>query len=639
MISASKLTMRYGGKILFANTDLQLNPGQHYALIGANGSGKSTLIKLLSGDLTPEAGDIARPTQLTLSTLKQDHFRYEECKILDTVLMGKEKLWKALEARHQLLHTDHHFTEKECEILADLESKIAEHDGYSAESEAAQLLEGLGLPANVHEEKMKTLSGGYKLRVLLAQVLFSRPDILLLDEPTNHLDIFSIRWLEGYLKDFPGTLLISSHDKAFLNATCNYTVDIDYGTIKIYKGNYDQFAAAKELNRELKENTLEKHEKRRADLQDFVDRFGAKASKARQAQSKMHLVNKIQEEIDDLGLAASSRLYPTVRFEQSRPSGAIALTIKSITKRFGEKTVLEDISFEINRGEHIAVLGANGVGKSTLLEILTAGLKPDSGEIKWGHAAAFAYYPQDHAKLVSGNSTLLDWLWQFDRQASEQRIRSLLGAVLFTGDDVLKRINILSGGETARLVLAKMMLEKHNVLIFDEPTNHLDMEATEALIKALQNYDGTLIFVSHNRYFVSQLAANIIEITPQHGLLNFACTFDEYLAKREFDLLKPDLKTRKEKPIQEAPKSTQEDRQDRRPNKSQLTKKVAAAEQKCGQIEEKIRKLDTAFAVEGFYENTPKQQQLDMLKEKVMLEEQLHVSMQEWESASNDLQM
>lgn len=535
MISASNLSMRFGGKILFKQANIQLLPKVHYGLVGPNGSGKSTLIKILMGDITPEAGDVAIPSNINVGALKQDHFIYENVLTRDVVLMGRAKLWEAMQAKEALFQKDE-FTENDCNDLAKYEKVIEEQNGYVAESEAAQLLEGLGIATARHVLPLKSLSGGYKLRVLLAQLLFSHPDIMLLDEPTNHLDIFSIRWLEEYLKDFPGTLLLSSHDKQFLNHVCDYIVDLDYETIKIYKGNYDAFLIAKEEHKLLKESLLAKQDKRKEELMDFVDRFKAKASKARQAASKMKLVEKLEESMEDNHLAPSSRKYPKLRFEICRSSGATTLSLKGLGKSYGGKSVLKNVEFEIERGERIAFLGVNGIGKSTLLEILTKHVSADEGSFSWGFEAHVAYFPQDHAREASGNNTLLDWLGQYDTSATQEKLRGILALVLFSGDDVHKPVRVLSGGETARLLLAKMMLVKQNVLIFDEPTNHLDMESIDALLSALENYAGTILIVSHNRYFINRLATRIIEMSHE-GLLDFKCGYEEYIEKRSIDLL------------------------------------------------------------------------------------------------------
>ncbi|MBN9377962.1 MAG: ABC transporter ATP-binding protein [Chlamydiales bacterium 38-26] len=633
MISATNLSMRYGGKILFKNASFQLNPGKHYGLIGANGCGKSTLLKILTYETTPEGGDFTIPSQISVGTLKQNHFLYEKVTILNTVLMGNIKLWQAMEQKN-LLFEKPDFTEEDCHVLADLEKVIESEDGYTAESIAGKILEGLGLPDKVHQQTLSSLSGGYKLRVLLAQVLFSKPDILLLDEPTNHLDLYSIKWLEEYLKNFPGTLLVSSHDRDFMNRICDYMLDLDYQKITTYRGNYEDFLLAKEAANEQKEAAYAKHEKRREDLQDFVDRFKAKASKARQAQSKMKMVEKLEDEMAEFDFSPSSRLYPHLKFEPYRPSGAIALKVHNIHKSYGAKQVLHGISFEVERGDRIALVGANGIGKSTLLEILTGHLKHDEGNWDWGHAAQVAYFPQDHLREVHGEISLLHWLSDQEANVPEQKVREILGRVLFSGDDVKKSVHILSGGETARLILAKMMLVKHNILIFDEPTNHLDMEAIEKLLEALKQYTGTILFVSHNRHFVSRLATRIIEISEK-GVQDFRCTYDEYIEKRELDLLSKNLRPTKEKSADQSDRKSKHDEQkNQRNQKSQWEKAASQAEKKCHQLEEKIKVLDLKMSEEEFYLKTPNADIQKLLGQKEDLEKQLMEAMQSWEEAT-----
>ncbi len=627
--------MRYGAKILFKNSQLQLNPGNHYGVVGANGSGKSTLLKILSGELIPEAGDVAIPTQFKIGTLKQDHFLYENVPILDTVLMGKQPLWKALQEKEKLLQQSE-FSEEDCHLLDDLEKKIVHHDGYAAESQAAQLLEGLGLLAIIHRQPMSTLSGGYKLRVLLAQVLFSQPDILLLDEPTNHLDLFSIRWLEGYLKKFPGTIALTSHDRDFLNGVCDHIIDVDHEKLKVYKGSYDEFFEVKSFVHEQLEARLVNQEKKREHLQQFIDRFRAKSSKARQAQSKMKLVEKLEDEMAELNIAPSSRQYPTIKFEQYRPSGAIALKVHDICKSYGSKRVLHQVSFEVERGDHIAFLGPNGIGKSTLLEILTDSQKADTGTVEWGYAVQLAYFPQDHAKHVRGHFTVLTWLQQFDHSLPEERFRSILGLVLFSGDDVHKPVEVLSGGETARLLLARMMLVKHNVLIFDEPTNHLDMEASETLLEALKNYPGTLLCVSHNRHFVSHFAKRIIELSHE-GLHDFQCSFEEYLEKHDYDLLsaaKQPKESVKSKSKADGA-SIYELQKEQQKLKNQQLKKIKMAEDKCHRLEKELKIIDEILGKEGFYTEASSTEIERLLAKKNEIEQALEISLKEWEQASS----
>ena len=382
MLSLSQLSMRFGAKILFKNVSLQFNAGNRYGLVGANGCGKSTLIKIFTGELTPESGQINLPQQISLGSLSQDHYVYRKHLVLNTTLQGKKKLWGALEKKRILLENES-FNEQDCETLVKLEKTIEEQGGYAAEGEAAKLLEGLGVREEWHRQPLELLSGGYKLRVLLAQVLFGQPDILVLDEPTNHLDLYSIKWLEDYLRNFAGTLVVTSHDREFLNGICTHIADVDYGTVKIYKGNYEEFQEQKLLDREQKEHMLQKHDKRRADLQGFIDRFGAKATKARQAQSKARIVEQLEEEMEALDLLPSSRIYPKLNFESLRPSGVTILTVKEISKAFGPKKVLERVSFEIERGERVALIEPNGIGKSTLLEILTQHQNEDQGAFTW----------------------------------------------------------------------------------------------------------------------------------------------------------------------------------------------------------------------------------------------------------------
>lgn len=639
MITATNLTMGYGSKTLFKNVSFQLNPKQHYGLIGANGAGKSTLVKILTGDIIPEAGDVSIPTQVTIGTLKQNHYLFENERILDVVLMGNAPLWNALQRKKELLQHDH-FDEVSCKKLETFEKTITEQNGYSAPSEAAKLLEGLGIYANVHEKPLSVLSGGYKLRVLLAQVLFSNPDVLLLDEPTNHLDLHSIRWLEDYLKDFPGTILISSHDFDFLNAISSYILDLDHQTIKLYKGNYNDFLELKASDLELRMSQIEKQEKKRDDLQDFIDRFKAKATKARQAQSKVKLVEKLEESIAQKGLSPSTRLYPKIQFDECRPSGAIVLHIKDIYKSYGQKHVLHGVSLEVERGDRLAILGANGIGKSTLLEIINQKTEASAGSFHWGHAVQIAYFPQDHKREVYGDVSLLDWLRQIDREIPEQKIRDYLGRVLFSGDDVKKSVSVLSGGETARLILAKMMLMKHNVLIFDEPTNHLDMEATEALLDALENYPGTIIFVSHNRHFVSKVATRIAEISEE-GIQDFKLSFAEYLAKRDTDLLTAKGSYKRHDfgslDAKETQKKKFESQKNQRKQKAQIEKSIHALEAKCEDLENQIKQTEETLSSEGFYQKTHPAQIQELLNKKSLLESQLAEALREWEDKNNEL--
>ena len=640
MLILSQISMRYGAKILFNNVSIQFNPGNHYGLIGANGSGKSTLLKIMCGEITPENGSVTLPQQLTLGSLSQDHYLYEKNTLIDVVLMGKKKLWEALVAKQDLLSKDS-FDEKECQILVDLEKTIELHQGYAAENQSSELLEGLGIKTEFHRKNLEHLSGGFKLRVLLAQVLFGNPDVLILDEPTNHLDLYSIKWLESYLKNFPGTLILTSHDRNFLNQTCTHIADVDYGTVKIYKGNYDAFESQKLAIREQNELTLEKFEKKRADLQEFIDRFGAKSSKARQAQSKSRIVDKLDDQMEQLDLAPSSRIYPNLKFIFERPPGIKILKIQKINKAFGPKKVLQDISFEIERGEKVAIIGANGMGKSTLLEILTTNKDADSGDFEWGFGTKYAYFPQDHKREVKGKYSLLDWLGQFDSEISQEQLRGILGKVLFSGDTVHQPVETLSGGETARLLLAKMMLLKPNILIFDEPTNHLDIEAIDALIQSIKNFEGSVIFVSHNRYFVSELADKILEVIS-NGVINFKGTYPEYVEKQEKDHLDSQVVLRQRYRTNFSGNKNENanyfDHKKLKTIKSQLKKKITQLEDACHHLEKKIEEIDMRMSEANFYEKTNRNDQQKILLEKSEFEKRLLGTMEEWEKAGIELQ-
>lgn len=641
MISTSQLSMRFGAKILFTNVSIQFNPGHHYGLIGANGCGKSTFLKILEGQAIADGGNFSYSKQLSLGFLKQDHFMYENTQILDIVQQGNKRLWEALEKKEAVLNIEP-FTEVECDLLTNYEKVIEEEGGYFADSEASKLLEGLGIREEWHRKPLHTLSGGYKLRVLLAQVLFGKPDILLLDEPTNHLDLYSIKWLEGYLRNFPGTLLVTSHDRDFLNGVCTHIADFDYKTIKIYKGNYDAFVELKREERELKESTLVKQEKKQEDLQGFIDRFGAKASKARQAQSKARLVEKIEQEIDALDLSPSTRLYPKVRFTPNRPPGVTVLKIQGICKSFGPKKVLENVSFEVERGERIAILGPNGIGKSTLLEILTAQQQADHGNYNWGFAVNLAYFPQDYSREFREKLSLLDWLGQFDTTMSQEKLREILGRVLFSGDTVKQSVHTLSGGEKGRMMLAKLMLLKPNVLIFDEPTNHLDMEAIDELTQALQQFDGTLLLVSHNRYFVSHIATRILEITFD-GVKDYKCTYQEYIEQAENDYLskkKSDSK-KDESLVKTTPKkdiSFHDQKKDKQ-LKSQMKRELIKAEELCQRLEKELADIEKKLAADGFYVETSRDEQQRVLKQKEELETKLSVAFNAWEKTAATLNL
>ncbi|HET6231721.1 MAG TPA: ABC-F family ATP-binding cassette domain-containing protein [Longimicrobiaceae bacterium] len=545
MISVSNLSKSYGDRVLFQDAAFQLNPGERYGIVGANGCGKTTLLSILSGDAEASTGSVSVPKSLRLGVLRQDQFLYEDEEILGVTLMGNPELWDAMVEKEKLLANAHeHF---DAERYGELEDTVMRLDGYTAEARAATILEGLGLPTEIHRQPLSTLSGGFKLRVLLAQVLAGSPDILLLDEPTNHLDILSIRWLEKFLHDFDGPVAVISHDHRFLDNVASHIMDVDYQTVTMYRGNYTDFLEQKVENRDRKEKEIEGRQKEIAQQQEFVDRFKAKASKARQAQSKLRMIEKKREQLEEL--PGSSRRYPKFRFVQRRPSGKEVLKIKGLHKSFGEKHVLPGVDILLDRGDKLVIMGPNGIGKSTLLKIVMGEMEPDAGSVEWGYETRPGYFAQDHhEQLDEIDRTAEQWLWDFCPGKDRGFVRGHLGMMLFSGDEGEKRLAALSGGEAARLVFARLALEQPNVLVLDEPTNHLDLESIEALVQALQAYEGTLILVSHDRWFVGQLATRIIEISPA-GIRDYKGTYEEYVHASGDDHLDADtvvLKAKRE---------------------------------------------------------------------------------------------
>jgi ATPase subunit of ABC transporter with duplicated ATPase domains len=539
MLSAAHLSVIYGARLLFEGVNLNFLKGERYAVVGGNGVGKSTLLRILSGVEEPSFGEVTLANRATLGFLSQDHFRYEHDRILDVVIQGRAILWNALQEQKKLLD-DGVWTLETGGRLGELEEIIAHQDGYTAEGFAEKLLLGLGIAAEDIQKPLSSLSGGYKLRVLLAQALFNRPDVLLLDEPTNHLDILSIAWLEAYLKsEFRGVLIFISHDQNFLENLSTQIVDVDYGDVRLYPTSYKKFLADKQLYADQKASERKSLEKRIEQMQGFVDRFRAKASKARQAQSRVKQIERI--ELPDI--EHSSRVSPTFKFSQTRPPGKVVLTVHEATKYFGPKRVLNKVSLTVQRGERVALIGPNGIGKSTFLKAALDLVPLTQGTTEWGHEVALSYFAQDHHELLEGNVSILTWLTKQAEKEPLATIRGTLGAVLFRQDEVDKSISVLSGGESARLLLGKMMLERGNVLLLDEPTNHLDLEATQALAKALKAYDGTILFVSHDRHFVSKLATRIVAITDK-GVTDYHGTYRDYLEKHSTDYLSQDRPSR-----------------------------------------------------------------------------------------------
>ncbi|KTD07074.1 ABC-F family ATP-binding cassette domain-containing protein [Legionella jamestowniensis] len=532
MLEIRKLSMGFGKKSLFQDVDLILLPTNRYGIVGANGTGKSTFLKILAGEESSINGTVEKAKSLNIGILKQDHFRYEEDRLIDVVIQGNSILWAALTEKDKL-YTSENFTEEDGYRLSELEEIIMQQEGYEAESTAKNLLLGLGIAEKYHYGPLMALSGGYKLRVLLAQVLFQKPDIMLLDEPTNHLDIVSIAWLEQFLKTFfTGLLIFISHDRGFLNNVSTHILDIDYDTILNYPGNYDKFVKAKEERLFLKQCELKNQEKKIEAMQTFVDRFGAKASKASQAASRQKMIDKIQlVEIKD-----SNIFKPFFNFQQKKPTGKSVINVSDIHKHFNEKILLRGATFALNRGDKCAIIGPNGIGKSTLLKILLDELKPDQGQFEWSEAVNVGYFSQDYRTQLDPGQTVLQWL-EDHVVASSQDIRKVLGQVLFRGSDVDKKIAMLSGGESARLVMAKLILEKHNCLILDEPTNHLDLESIDALIESLQAFPGTVLFVSHNRHFIDSISTRVLVLTEQYGAQNYLGNYKDYLEQFGKDYL------------------------------------------------------------------------------------------------------
>jgi len=524
LISTANLSIQFGAKPLFENVSATFGNGNRYGLIGANGSGKSTFMKILAGELKPSTGNVSTDPNERIGQLRQDQFAYEDYRVIDTVIMGHEKLWQLTQERDRLYSLPE-LSDEEGMHVADLEVQFAELDGYSAESRASELLEGIGIPVEQHEGLMSAIAPGWKLRVLLAQALFSNPDILLLDEPTNNLDINTIRWLEGFLRNSKATMIIISHDRHFLNSVCTHMADLDYGELRLFPGNYDEYMTAATQALERKQSDNAKKKVKMAELQAFVSRFSANASKARQATSRARQLEKIQLE----DIKPSSRVSPFIRFEQDKPLRRIAVEVKGLSKGFDEGPLFENLDLTIEAGARVAIIGPNGIGKTTLARCLLRELDVDSGTVKWAENAQIGAFAQDHAAEFEQDMTLFEWITQWQPKGSdEQLLRGTLGRMLFSRDDSQKSVKVVSGGEEGRLLFGKLILQKPNVMVMDEPTNHLDMESIEALNLALANYPGTLIFISHDREFVSSLATRIIEMTPD-GVIDYAGNYSEYL--------------------------------------------------------------------------------------------------------------
>jgi ATPase subunit of ABC transporter with duplicated ATPase domains len=528
LISTANLTMQFGAKPLFENISVKFGDGNRYGLIGANGCGKSTFMKILSGTLEASAGNVSIAPNLRVGELSQDQFAFEKFTVVDTVIMGHDELWQIKHERERIYDLPE-ISDEDGMKVAELESRFAELDGYSAESRAGEILLGAGISQDQHYGPMSEVAPGWKLRVLLAQALFSNPDILLLDEPTNNLDIDTIRWLEGILTTHKSTMIIISHDRHFLNSVCTHIADIDYGELRVYPGSYDDFMVASIQARERLHSENAKKKTEIAELQQFVSRFSANASKAKQATSRARRLEKIK--LDDV--KPSSRVSPYIRFSQAKKLHRQALTLKNVGHEFDGESLFKNSNLILEAGTRLAVIGENGAGKTTLLRCLMSELAPTTGAVKWAESATLGYCPQDNSADFDNDLNLYDWMSRWRKpHHSDQIVRSTLGRLLFSADDFLKSARVCSGGEKNRLLFGKLMMQQANVMLMDEPTNHLDMESIEALNMALEHYEGTLIFVSHDREFVSSLANRIIEIRDGH-LVDFAGSYDEYLISQQ----------------------------------------------------------------------------------------------------------
>ncbi|SDE95772.1 ATPase components of ABC transporters with duplicated ATPase domains [Fontibacillus panacisegetis] len=536
MISTNGVTLRYGKRALFEDVNIKFTPGNCYGLIGANGAGKSTFLKILSGEIEANQGEVSMTPGERMAVLKQNHYEYDEFQALETVIMGHARLYSIMKEK-DALYAKADFTEADGMRAGELEGEFAELNGWDAEPDAAALLIGLGIPRELHDKKMAELSGNEKVRVLLAQALFGRPNNLLLDEPTNHLDLESIQWLENFLMDYEGTVIVVSHDRHFLNKVCTHIADIDFGKIQMYVGNYDFWYESSQLALTLQRDANKKKEEKIKELQAFIQRFSANASKSKQATSRKKQLDKITLE----DIRPSNRKYPFLHFKAEREAGKQLLTIDSLNKTVEGDKVLDNVSFVVNKGDKIAFVGPNSLPKSTLFQVVMGELEPDAGEYSWGVTTSQAYFPKDNSAYFDGvEINLVDWLRQYSNDQDETFLRGFLGRMLFSGEEALKKASVLSGGEKVRCMLAKMMLNGANVLLFDEPTNHLDLESITALNNGLIDFDGTIMFTSHDHQFIQTIANRIIEITP-NGIIDRVMSYDEYLENEEVQNLRKSM--------------------------------------------------------------------------------------------------
>ncbi len=524
MINVVNVSLRYGERKLFEDVNIKFTPGNCYGIIGANGAGKSTFLKILSGEIEPNTGEVVIPKDIRISVLEQDHYQYDQYQVLETVIMGNMRLYEVMKEK-DAIYSKPDFNDQDGMKASELEAEFAELNGWEAEASASYILQGLGVTTDLHDKNMADLSGVEKVKILLAQALFGKPGILLLDEPTNHLDIKSVNWLEEFLINFEGIVIVVSHDRHFLNKVCTHMADIDYGKIKVYMGNYDFWYQSSQLALQLIRNQNKKKEEKIKDLQEFIARFSANASKSKQATSRKKLLEKIT--LDDI--AVSNRKYPYMGFKIEREVGNEILRVDGISKTIDGEKVLNNISFSVYKDDKIVFLGENEIAKTTLFRILTGELEPDSGQYKWGLTITHAYFPKDNSEFFNDiDLNLVEWLRQYSDEKSESYLRGFLGRMLFSGEEALKLVKVLSGGERVRCMLARMMLNNANVLLLDQPTNHLDMESITALNNGLIEYKSNILFTSHDHEFIQTIANRIIEIIPT-GLIDKRMEFDEYI--------------------------------------------------------------------------------------------------------------
>ncbi|MBP2027323.1 ATPase subunit of ABC transporter with duplicated ATPase domains [Acetoanaerobium pronyense] len=524
MITVTNLALRYGDKKLFEDVNLKFTPGNCYGVIGANGAGKTTFLKILSSEIEPNSGEISVAPNTRMSVLKQNHYQYDEYTVMDAVIMGNERLYQIMQEK-DAIYAKEDFSDEDGIKAAELEGEFAEMDGWEAESEASSLLQGLGISTDLHYKNVKDLEGSDKVKVLLAQALFGKPGILILDEPTNHLDVNAIKWLEEFLIGFEGTVIVVSHDRYFLNKVCTHMADVDFGKIKLYVGNYDFWYESSQLALSLMKDQNKKKEEKIKQLQDFIARFSANASKSKQATSRKKMLDKIN--IDEI--QPSTRRYPYVGFTMDREVGNDILMVENLSKTIDGEQILNNVSFTVRKGDKIAFLGESELMISTLFEILSGEMEPDSGSFKWGVTITKSYFPKDNSSFFEGCTlSIVDWLRQFSEEKAETYIRGFLGRMLFSGEEALKEVNVLSGGEKVRCMLSRMMLSNSNVLMLDQPTNHLDLESITALNNGLKDYKSNILFASHDHQFMQTIANRIIKLTKD-GSKDYLMTYDEYL--------------------------------------------------------------------------------------------------------------